>query len=1309
MSHPGSFSASTEPKTEQQQLDQAVDARVVEDLVKQLFDPAPPHTRSPVRTLISPNLSISFPFLPQAVTSSPSASAASYRSAQALALFHLPSLGVNTLPGAKWSINVTSISKADTALEHVSVGSALREYRADEAGEVEGEEHWRATVEWTIKLPSGSAAAASKGRGRSKETAGSGDVEPPVYSRTTFPRSVDLIFAREGRPLDALGASRHLDREPTGLSYAAQDKGKEREIEEGRSGVEKVKSRDFGADGDASLLRLVHVKYTLPPHATSVFPFNKLPLGLRNAFERVALWLIAFFLPVAYLLLRFLGLDQTTRRLNRSDRRRSEGRLGGHRDSKSKGKERSHSFSTTPASGPGELHVQASLPEVTMEEATGLRLIRSLAGSQSSDVDPLTASSSDAGGRSRRRRSASSSAVLHRSSPSVEDLPSSYTLADQRRPRFAVASVFSFISLLLDVARTVASEASDVGWVIRRGVVLFSQLIFALVAVLRGMFGLNGSSEQEAAMLHGIKRRGSSTRDERSHKTRRTTLAPPMSASNGEGSPKHLPSSAPHHLSKRVSFSASEAIIDIAAPSPESSRPPSPSKTGSADPVLYETDPRTYNLPGLATADTESSFLHFEAYQAAAAAARENSDLLAQTYSPTHGAPIEVGPKGHDIVAKEAAMIGHVRSGAVDELTAIQRLEELEDLKRSRRLHRASVSLEEVEELQKTKLEKSLTGQEAALLGGAMTGGDDEREAIEELEATQDEKVKERLEELQREACESPLPRPDSPLTIPPYLVPHEAEGYTHDIVATEAALAGEAKAWSREELKAIEELEAKQEEKFKIRLHQPAESPILRMESSATFSQSLTPGEVEGECDAHDRVKDEASKLGTETMEELKEEPLEPKAVLSGLHPSLARELAGEETPTSGNLSPFSALAESAIPRTKSPTLADRLRVLEPDEPRPSSLDRPIPTAETANLPTMPPHPDTPEREEEIAGKSVPYSPSLEGKMRYHSIVEDDPSAPPPIISAPSRIPIDELPSTSTTPQSSISRNLTAPPASSSRSKLPPSSIWAPAFGSQVGAGASAPPRQLRDESPEDKRERMKVLGMGLVGSSSTDEQPPTVPAPAESTESQLRGGPLSVWAQQMLQRREERKGGDLPKSSEELAAAAVKQDHPSPSPRLAALPLTSATPPFSPASPPHTPVTTTALPAPSLDTETAPWSPESATATLTSEPETAPTSPEIGRGGAVLAERGPWWAGEPKKQGMQQEEEQGAEAGPSECAPSHEQEQGEEGEHEQEGGEGAGVEKKKKKHRRHKSKKKGGRGASEGGVGETMGNAGA
>ncbi|GAA5913442.1 hypothetical protein JCM5296_003634 [Sporobolomyces johnsonii] len=132
--------------------------------------------------------------------------------------------------------------------------------------------------------------------------------------------------------------------------------------------------------------------------------------------------------------------------------------------------------------------------------------------------------------------------------------------------------------------------------------------------------------------------------------------------------------------------------------------------------------------------------------------------------------------------------------------------------------------------------------------------------------------------------------------------------------------------------------------------------------------------------------------------------------------------------------------------------------------------------------------------------------------------------------------------------------------------------------------------------------------------------------------------------------------------------------------------------------------------MPAPSLDTGTAPWSPESATATLTSEPETAPTSPEIGRGGAVLAERGPWWAGEPKKKQrmeQEQEQEQGVEAGPSECAPSHEQ--GQEGEHEQEGGEGAGVEKKKKKHRRHKSKKKCGRGASEGGVGETMGNAGA
>ncbi|GAA5951174.1 hypothetical protein JCM21900_004364 [Sporobolomyces salmonicolor] len=1283
---------------EQQQLDRAVDASVVEDLVKQLFHPAPPQTRSSIRSLISPNLTISFPFLPQAVTSSPFSSASSYRSAQALALFHLPSLGVNTLPGAKWSLNVKSVSKIDTAWKHRSVGPAFREYRTDEASEDDGEEHWRATVEWTIKFPRGSAAPISNVRGRSKARTSSGNVEQPVYSRTTFPRSIDLVFACEGRPLNPFRAPRQLAREPTGLSYSAKDMGKERKIEEERGGVEKVKSRDFGADGGASPLRLVHVKYTLPPHSISLFPFNKFPFGLLNAFEWVARWFIALLLSLAYLILRVLGLDQSTRRLNRTHRQRPEKRLDRLLDLKSKGTERLHSFSTTPASGPSELHVQASLPEVTTEEATGLRLIRSLTGSQSSDVDPLIAAPS----RSHRRRAASSSALLHYSSSSAEDLPSSNIPGDQRRPRFAVVSVFSFVSLLLEVARTLASEASDVGWVIRRGVVLFSQLIFALVAVLRVIFGSNGSCEQEAAMLRGIKRRGSSTGNEGAHKTRKTTLAPSGSpnrgamGTNGHGSPKHLPSSTPHHPSKRVSFSASEAIIDIAAHSSETSRPPSPPRTGSAG-------------------------------------------SLAQAGSPTHGAPVEVGPESNDIVAKEAAMIGHARSGAIDQLTAIQRLEELEDLKSSRRLHRASLSLEEVEGLQKTKLTKSLTGQEAAVLGAARTGDDDEREAIEELEAKQDEKVKERLEKLEREACESPVPRPDSPVTSPPYLVPHEAEGYTHDMVSTEAALVGEAKTGSRDELKALEELEAKQEEKVKIRWHQTAEPPILRMTSPADFSQSSTPGEGEREGEAHDDIKTEAATVGNdgvrrgssdeqqaiaavdereemnrkemqkglmETSDELKKKPVEPEVVPSDLRPSLARELGGEETPMSGNLSPFSALADSAVPRTKSPILEDRLGALEPDERRPSSLATPIITAEMDSLPTTPPlspHSDTPE----VEGKSVPYSPSLEGEMHYHSIVEDEPSAPRPIISAPSRLPPDELPSTSTTPQSSISRSLTAPPASSSRSRQPASSRWAPAFGSRMGAGTSAPSGQRREELPEEKHDRMKVLGMGLVGSSSTAEQPTTVPAAAKLGEPQHREGPLSDWAQQMLQRREERReerrGGDLSKSSEDLAATAADQslpdsasDYPSPSSRLAALPLTSATPPFSPASPPHTPMTTTVPTAPSLDTETALWSPET---------ETAPTSPELGRGGAVLGERGPRWGGEPRKGVTEQEPAQEVEAGLSESPPWHAHEREREHEHEHEGGEGEGARvEKKKKHRRHKKE-----GGSRGGVGETMGNVGA
>ena len=109
-----------------------------------LFDPLLPRPRVSTKSLISPKLTLDFPFLPPAsippplplvVTDSAEPDDPQARSpawtAQSLSIFRLPSLVVNALPGASWTFDVTEASQF------------TRQYRRAE---------WVASVEWRLKV-----------------------------------------------------------------------------------------------------------------------------------------------------------------------------------------------------------------------------------------------------------------------------------------------------------------------------------------------------------------------------------------------------------------------------------------------------------------------------------------------------------------------------------------------------------------------------------------------------------------------------------------------------------------------------------------------------------------------------------------------------------------------------------------------------------------------------------------------------------------------------------------------------------------------------------------------------------------------------------------------------------------------------------------------------------------------------------------------------------------------------------------------------------------------------------------------------
>ncbi|KPV77217.1 uncharacterized protein RHOBADRAFT_52155 [Rhodotorula graminis WP1] len=290
-----------------------VDKEVVSDLVAHLLSPSSPPSRrkilSSTRRLVSPNLVVSFPFLPVPEPGQPLSTASPVHelvtaSQQALAVFRLPTLAVSLLPFASWDLSALGIEETSLALtvpEHVEAssegkgkGKEREVEHIEHADRVQVVERWSANVEWTLRIDSPPVSRVQQSAGRTKR--------PAWLESTTAPRKVELVFAsrphvestrrgRQQRGVASVAGRRHY------VLSSSGDDGVEREIGATSSAslVEKAAEEEHS-------LELVYLRYTIP---TFALPF----LASHPLFDLVRL-LVAVLLPVTAYLLALVGLDQ---------------------------------------------------------------------------------------------------------------------------------------------------------------------------------------------------------------------------------------------------------------------------------------------------------------------------------------------------------------------------------------------------------------------------------------------------------------------------------------------------------------------------------------------------------------------------------------------------------------------------------------------------------------------------------------------------------------------------------------------------------------------------------------------------------------------------------------------------------------------------------------------------------------------------------------------------------------------------------------------------------------------------------------
>ncbi|GAA6033307.1 hypothetical protein JCM8097_006684 [Rhodosporidiobolus ruineniae] len=606
----------------------ATDEKVVHDLVKYLLDPSSKRAHSSTRALISPDLTIDFPFLhhPPPSSASPSVralarspSSSNTSTLQALSLFRLPALCVNLLPGVEWTATVKRVNKADWAVEPSQTGFNVLHEPVSTVSTSSLSETWTAEVRWTLSIGGAGAGQSTSSSSRSHRTNDDGAVLHTLKSKThtwrrrSAPRVVELVFAP--KPLDAATQQKKLEREQqvssdvdvgqaseesewTVVSHKRSPKGKTRQLEiPSSAGGAKVTE-----DEPLQPLQLVYVRYRLPPPADSASSsiVRFVPGIVKSATVNLAVTLLVWVLPLIHALLVFLGLDSAHVLAEKPLHRRAaiyERRKREAKQEKSKEQERSgtkskpsrrkslSSSSTSSTPSTGVLSSTSALDPVSPAEEDAMARLAAL----SSEEDPEhpyeygRSSHPRHVGHSRRWSTSTSSSAggggggRFRNRDAEEE-------EDDEHPATALEIVKSTLSTAAgsaadashsawEGATSVVSEAKDVAWTIRRGVVFATQLVGAAVDVGRGVLGGGGGGSDDDEGREGRSaRRSQSGRGaggtKRRYSAREAGLRLEMELAAGEGGEGE---------SKKQKHVEGEDVGGYAVSSPEEEKGRSPS------------------------------------------------------------------------------------------------------------------------------------------------------------------------------------------------------------------------------------------------------------------------------------------------------------------------------------------------------------------------------------------------------------------------------------------------------------------------------------------------------------------------------------------------------------------------------------------------------------------------------------------------------------------------------------------------------------------------------------------------------------
>ncbi|GAA6019731.1 hypothetical protein JCM11491_005232 [Sporobolomyces phaffii] len=809
-------------RSEDKGLDSGLNKQTVQDLVEHFFSNPPRATSLHSLSLVSPHLTIALPYYP---IDPPCRSDLAFTgvarpersiSAKALALFHLPTLAVSSLPRSSWTLAVSNVSRVSECTTPVDLITSLKL----DPNLTKNVEIWTAELQWTLRFGSIattdgiSAPSLSYQAGKPIGLGGGYDDWVSVGDK----RTVEMVFTKVDAEV-ASGVSNTLTR---GAQVDGKGKGKER-----------VREVDAAV---SQATRLVHIRLSSPPGATT--PSDLLSIFVPPVLQPLVAFVTShvvapLFVSIAFVFLRYLHLDTASSRflilpLRQSTPPRRSQVIKEDEDvvvSSPKSPQRSRSRTRRPLTGRTPLHPLPSRPSDTPSSTVHVEV--PIAKPTREEVEALEI----------LRRRASSSPVSPRrlSSEPTPAPPRSLDIPSHRT---------ALVSVPLMVVSALILETSDLYYLIARIVVLFTQVVVACGGILKEVLvseevtpagglrvGGSGTAERENARVREGEARSERIGRERlgrisetdegevsgeldatevvtAHDGRQVRAATPISdtvkdagplgiddKAIARGSPPLSPTPPVYHhprlRGKRVQFPQLFAtVIGQSESSPQVSLPPSPSHSPAPPPLPvpatpppslssspeytlaspartakdadsddeYSTDPRMFDLPKLATAETEQAVLHFRVAHEAAARGRAHRSSLSL---PNHG--VDAGGVGArelrvwDAVAKEASEVGRSLSEEVRTQVAVEDTEEELVRKREEFIEEnweRDPGEEGEFETADVKLErkrlKNLVGKEASRVAVEKMGDEGEREQLEAIEG----RVEEKREKLIEEAIE---------------------------------------------------------------------------------------------------------------------------------------------------------------------------------------------------------------------------------------------------------------------------------------------------------------------------------------------------------------------------------------------------------------------------------------------------------------------------------------------------------------------------------------------------------------------------